>query len=501
MKLSMFIVEHWIRDYHPVAIIKSKEPTISGIRLFSYEKTPDSNYLYVGRNRDFFESSQSDEVLLVHRKDVISLNTQELEDIFDILMDAFVFYQNWEQEMLSAFQKENPEQVIIDSCKDIFGPVFFTNMSLQITAFSKQYPVGSVNKNWDDFWKIGTLSINSLARMQQGQYLDKMSGKWECEIFREDYVENYPYSMMISQENAAHKLTGQLTIISQKPFQEYEKQLAIFLKRALCLVANHEITADRSSVIQSLFQDFLQGNHSDAASYNTFYQMQGWKAEQYCMVVILKKQDGPRATYAYYLKMLRKYFPNVLFCTNSSLPGQLEEEIICCLPLEKLAKDSPGNHFGLEPPEAFYQIADRNELQYYCSYPFAGVRNLAGQYAQARACLERGQQKYYHCALQDLADIDSPADCRRLAIHPVLHQIIRYDQQKKVSFYNMLRTYLRCERDRVQTARELFVHKNTLVYRLQKIIDLFGLDLGNPYEREYLLFSFRCLDDMMGGKG
>lgn len=50
-------------------------------------------------------------------------------------------------------------------------------------------------------------------------------------------------------------------------------------------------------------------------------------------------------------------------------------------------------------------------------------------------------------------------------------------------------------------AGELFVHKNTLVYRLQKIIDLFELDLDNPYEREYLLFSFRCLNDMMGEKG
>lgn len=52
MKLSMFIVEHWIREYHPVSIIKSKEPTISGIRLFSYEKIQDSNYFYVGRNSD-----------------------------------------------------------------------------------------------------------------------------------------------------------------------------------------------------------------------------------------------------------------------------------------------------------------------------------------------------------------------------------------------------------------------------------------------------------------
>lgn len=89
MKLSMQIVENWIQKYHPISTISSTEPTITGIRLFSYDKTPDPDYLYVGRAKDFFERSSSEEVLLVHRKDVISLSTHELEDVFDAVMDAY----------------------------------------------------------------------------------------------------------------------------------------------------------------------------------------------------------------------------------------------------------------------------------------------------------------------------------------------------------------------------------------------------------------------------
>lgn len=116
MKLSMQIVENWIQKYHPISTISSTEPTITGIRLFSYDKTPDPDYLYVGRAKDFFERSSSEEVLLVHRKDVISLSTHELEDVFDAVMDAYVFYSNWEQKMFAAFQQPNPEQLIIDAC-------------------------------------------------------------------------------------------------------------------------------------------------------------------------------------------------------------------------------------------------------------------------------------------------------------------------------------------------------------------------------------------------
>jgi DNA-binding PucR family transcriptional regulator len=56
----------------------------------------------------------------------------------------------------------------------------------------------------------------------------------------------------------------------------------------------------------------------------------------------------------------------------------------------------------------------------------------------------------------------------------------------------MVKKYLRLERDRVQTAKELYIHKNTLVYRLRKAKELFAIDFTSPYEREYLLLSYRC---------
>ena len=47
---------------------------------------------------------------------------------------------------------------------------------------------------------------------------------------------------------------------------------------------------------------------------------------------------------------------------------------------------------------------------------------------------------------------------------------------------------------RVLTSRKLFVHKNTLVYRLKKMVSLFALQLDEIYEREYLMASFLCLE-------
>ena len=473
--------------YHPVSSIVSNDLTIAGIRLFSYEKTPDSNYLYIGRTSDFVKRSQAQEVLLVHRKDVISLRTQELEDVFDTIMDAFVFYQQWEQNMLSAFQSENPEQTIIDACADLFGPIFFINNSLQITAFSRQYPKGSINKNWDDFWDFGALSVDSLVHMQNGTYMEKIPQKWNCEIFYEKYADNYPYSMMISQENAAHQLTGQMVFISKTPFETYQEHLALILKQALCLVAGHETHTLQGNVIQNLFRDFLTGKHLDQSGLETFYRIQGWKKDQSCIVALLRKQHYPDKTNGYHLQALHTYFPELIFCEN---PEADSEEIVCCIPVSSVSAEDSENRYQITYPYAFFDMVKRLNFQCFCSYPFSGITHIPVQYLQAQTAAKHNVNDYYFYALFDLTDFHENIDARRHALHPALEKILVYDETHHTDFYHILRTYLECERDRVLTAQKLFVHKNTLVYRLKKMISLFSLDLDSVYEREYLIISF-----------
>lgn len=487
MKLSMYIIEHWLQKYDPIATIVSDELTIAGIRLFSYEKTPDPDYLYLGRTSDFFEKSQSREVLLVHRKDVISLRTQELEDVFDYVMDAFVLYQKWEQDMLSAFGHENPEQEIINACKNIFGPMFFTNTSLQIAAFSRQYPKGSINRNWDDFWDIGTLSVASLIRLQNGRYMERLSQKWNCEVFYEKFGGDYPHSLMISQENAEHQLTGQLTIISKTPFPKYQIHLAYILKKALCMVAGRGAGEEEPTVAQSLLRDFIQENPVEEASLNTFYQMIGQNRSHAYVVVILQKDAGISGGMGYFMKALGIYHPQLVFCTDPDSPS---EKLVCCLPVESL------KHYREDVlPAEFLQTIDRLKFTYSVSYPYIGLKHLHEQYRQASAAMQKGKKSYYYCALDDLTDLEAENAVRKLAVHPALEEIRAYDRKKGTGYYEILKTYLRCERNRILTAQQLFVHKNTLVYRLQKIVSLFALELDETYEREYLMFSFRSMTE------
>jgi len=76
-------------------------------------------------------------------------------------------------------------------------------------------------------------------------------------------------------------------------------------------------------------------------------------------------------------------------------------------------------------------------------------------------------------------------------IHPGLSRLRRYDEHHGTDFYNTLYQYLRCERNVVATARALFIHRNSMIYRLQRIQQLLELDLDDVNVRLYLLLSYQ----------
>ena len=80
-----------------------------------------------------------------------------------------------------------------------------------------------------------------------------------------------------------------------------------------------------------------------------------------------------------------------------------------------------------------------------------------------------------------------------LADHSLLN-ILRFDKKHDTQYYNTLRSYLINERSIPKTANALIIHRTTLTYRLQKIDELFNLNLDDAYQRLYLLMSFFILD-------
>lgn len=78
-------------------------------------------------------------------------------------------------------------------------------------------------------------------------------------------------------------------------------------------------------------------------------------------------------------------------------------------------------------------------------------------------------------------------------LHPAIPEIIRYDKDHRTNLLETLSVHLQFGDNPTLVAARLFIHRNTLFYRLSKIRELFNLDLSSGNERMWLLLSLGFL--------
>lgn len=69
--------------------------------------------------------------------------------------------------------------------------------------------------------------------------------------------------------------------------------------------------------------------------------------------------------------------------------------------------------------------------------------------------------------------------------------VIEYDARNDTQYFETLYYYIIFERNLEETANKLFIHRNTVSYRIRRARELFDIDLDNPRVR--LLFSYSYL--------
>lgn len=77
-----------------------------------------------------------------------------------------------------------------------------------------------------------------------------------------------------------------------------------------------------------------------------------------------------------------------------------------------------------------------------------------------------------------------------------LVSLVLYDKKNGTNLTDVLYIYLCCERNTTEAAKALFVHRNTMLYKVHKIVEIIGNRLEDPLFRERYLFSYHVLEYM-----
>ena len=128
------------------------------------------------------------------------------------------------------------------------------------------------------------------------------------------------------------------------------------------------------------------------------------------------------------------------------------------------------------------------------SLPFTNLYAVFQQHSLIAFCLENAKQgSVYNAKDQALSylvtEITSSIDVTSF-LHPALEKLDRYDKTNQSSLLETLRAYLNHDCNAQRCANELYLHRNSLQYRVRRIQEIAGVSLDNPEERAYLRLSF-----------
>ena len=79
-------------------------------------------------------------------------------------------------------------------------------------------------------------------------------------------------------------------------------------------------------------------------------------------------------------------------------------------------------------------------------------------------------------------------------IHPALYRLNKYDQRTGNELYHTLEVYLQCFHNNKETANILCIHRNSLAYRMEKIVEIGKADLNDPMTEFLLRMSFKLVE-------
>jgi hypothetical protein len=143
-----------------------------------------------------------------------------------------------------------------------------------------------------------------------------------------------------------------------------------------------------------------------------------------------------------------------------------------------------------------------NNMKAGMSNAFSGFEYLRQYYTQAGVAMKLGPRIKPYQWLHRFGDVKElyilesctenlPA---RMICDPGLLKLREYDEKHKQDLYHTLYVFLKNNMRSVNAAKELFIHRSTFLYRMERIREITGMNLDSDGNHWYLLLSCKLLE-------
>lgn len=474
--LSLWILKDWLEEFSPVIQCKNERTEIAGTRLYQPDMQIKDDLLYLGTSDDFFRDGDR-RIVCRHRSDFMRLETCDLWAVSNRIQDAFAFYADWYENCMHAISAGYSLPVLLKRASEVFPtPIIIVNAAQILVAQSADLAEVIAPEDWNNVVENYSLPEEKLKQFNQ-VYKDTFYIKGVMSIPPGFFpTKSYCVHILVNEERLG-------TVILKAPGKDHTKGTLHLLELFATLVqkwiqSDEENAADFR--LTSNFAYVLEGKPGALSALRRQLSLFEWATDSKKQLFVVAT---PKGRVPFDIRISRKLAEENLGIFALIYQGRLV--FLCNLDVlnyEELVQN-------------LCSIMAENNCFGASSIPFTQLDQLATSYHQVLTAVEHSPQvsgQLYRCqdsAMRMITNIVDKAISSAL-IHPAIPAIKAHDLVHKTDYCRTLHCFLKNERRHQQTAEELFIHRNTLFLRLEKIHELWPLDLSDPEERFYLLFSF-----------
>ena len=419
----------------------------------------------------------------------------DLSEILNEIQGIFQRFHQWAGLVYEAVAKRKP-------LMDIFGllnmvtpnPWYLADPSFRMLAIKDEPDYCEISPIWRYQAANGHLPIDVIFRMISSGELQKMNETAQACCFRKTtaFFNSFVSKTIFSPKG----VIGHFYIIGMygEP-TAYELEIAEFFGNRLTdlLSGCPEYLPTTGNFFDYYFIDLLEGRADDEMAAAVLDNL-GWRESDTYRVLALEvwQRDSIDQTLSnLQIQMFEEQLKGKAF---------LYEDQLVVLINETAAFDSCEDEAGREMRfrRTVQSILQQFEISGGYSESFLSLQHFRTYYLQARTARAYACRSGKNCQLLSYARIAVPYLISalyahvppELVLHPAVAVLRQYDRDNNADLLHTLHCYLDHEQNTQKTAQALYIHRNSLMYRLDRIQQLTALDLSNPEERLRLNLSF-----------
>lgn len=252
----------------------------------------------------------------------------------------------------------------------------------------------------------------------------------------------------------------------------------------------HEDFSSAAGDLEQLFLKLLSDRTADYIQVSRQLSSLGWTPDHTYLCLILQvtylnqKQLSTNAICHYVKKNFR-----------DSISFLYKDEIVTFFNLSRLESSEE------EAADKLVYFLRDSYLKAGYSRTVQGHMNLRRQYIQAKTALDVGSRRKPYLWIHHFNQIALPyiieQATRRLPGNMLCHEgllkLRQLDKKNHTEYIPTLKVYLEQHLSATQAARQMFVHRSTFLYRIERIREILQSELTDPEELFYLELSLRLL--------